>query len=223
MNTSWTKGHNAVSRWFWCKLWTLPEPITMSDALNYTSLGWYTGLELQHKTAQVQWDDIRFDIRLFLSNLCRVYSHKSTLWICPWKTRTTNTHWKRRDGSCNQKQHIRGQNPMNEPAGSSRAALCHILLLCNNMISLWICNLKHWAHPLTCWLLGKVFMAYSSWVTVELSRLTGISSARSWVVRLNTHAVATRWTCREVGWLCIPLSTSYRKQEVCLVITRDSG
>ena len=110
-------------------------------------------------------------------------------------------------------EQIWGQNLNDKPAGSSRTAPCHILLLCNYMISLWICNRRHWECRLTCWWLGKVFMAYSNWVTVELSRLMGIASARSRVVRLNTHAVATRWTCREVGWLCIPLRTSYRKQQ----------
>lgn len=110
-------------------------------------------------------------------------------------------------------EQIWGQNLNDKPAGSSRTALCHILLLCNYMISLWICNRRHWECRLTCWWLGKVFMAYSNWLTVELSRLMGIASARSRVVRLNTHAVATRWMCREVGWLCIPPSTSYRKQQ----------
>ena len=62
--------------------------------------------------------------------------------------------------------------------------------------------------PPTWWWLGKVFMALSSWVMAEVSRLTGMASARSPVVRLNAHAVATRWTCREVGWLRMALSTS---------------
>ena len=98
------------------------------------------------------------------------------------------------------------------------ATVCYILLLCNCITLTKMCNLKQWAYPQTCWCLGKVFMAFSSWVTVELSSLTGIASAMSWVVRLNTHAVATKWMCGEAGWLCMALRTSCRKQEVQVVI-----
>lgn len=71
--------------------------------------------------------------------------------------------------------------------------------------------LRRWGRLSTCWWLGKVFMACRSWVMVERIRLTGMASAKSWVVRLNTHAVATRWTCREEGWLFMVPSTSCKK------------
>lgn len=83
-----------------------------------------------------------------------------------------------------------------------------------------ICNQRRW---LTCGCFGKVFMAHSSWVTVELSRPRGKASARSWVVRLNTHAVATKWTWGEAGWLCIALSTSWRTGQVSVINTWALG
>ena len=56
--------------------------------------------------------------------------------------------------------------------------------------------------------MGKVLMASrSSWVTL-LSNRTGMSAARSCLVRLKTQALAASWTFRMAGWFFMPNTTS---------------